>query len=55
MILFVVFLAALILVGPMTFFLMLALGNFGFTQFGFIDCLPGGVILATIGGSTKND
>lgn len=33
---------ALVLIGtvPMTWLLMLALGNLGLSQYGFVDCLP---------------
>lgn len=44
----VVILGAALFAGPTTALLMLALGNFGFAQFGFVDCLPAGIILAAI-------
>jgi hypothetical protein len=39
---------AALLGGPFTWLLMLALGNFGFVQFGFVDCIPAGIILAAL-------
>lgn len=34
-----------ILVAIWTYLIMLALGNFSFNQFGYIDCFPAGIIL----------
>lgn len=42
--LLVVLILAVILFTP--WLLMLALGNFGFAQFGFLDCLPAGLLIA---------
>lgn len=36
---------------PSTWLLMLALGNFGFPQFGFIDCLPAGLLVGMVASS----
>lgn len=36
--------AAVIFLTP--WLLMLALGNFGFARFGFLDCLPAGLLVA---------
>lgn len=33
---------------PGAWLVMLALGNFGFSQFGLIDCLPAGFILGAL-------
>lgn len=33
---------------PGAWLVMLALGNFGFTEFGLIDCLPAGMILVLL-------
>lgn len=49
----VLFLVAL---APSTLLVMLALGNFGHSQFGFIDCLPAGAIIGFLAGSSfKSD
>lgn len=46
--------AAVLIAVPATWLVMLAVGNFGFAQFGFWDCLPAGLILAMIAGSGTN-
>jgi hypothetical protein len=33
---------------PATWLVMLAVGNFGFAQFGFVDCIPVGIIIGML-------
>lgn len=33
---------------PAAWLLMLALGNFGFAEFGLIDCIPAGMLISAI-------
>lgn len=40
---------------PSSWLVMLMLGNFGFGQFGLVDCLPAGAILSLVAGSRSND
>lgn len=42
-----IFIAAAIAV-PGAWLTMLALGNFGFSQFGLVDCLPAGAIIGML-------
>lgn len=44
-------LVAVFAAAPSTGLLMLALGNFGFPQFGFIDCLPAGLLIGMVASS----
>lgn len=44
----VIVMALLLFAVPSTWLVMLAAGNFGFSRFGFIDCLPLGIIVAMI-------
>lgn len=47
-VLFALAVGAALFAGPATWVVMLALGNFGFSQFGFWDCLPAGIIIAML-------
>lgn len=38
---------------PMTWVLMLALGNFGHPEYGFIDCLPAALFVSMAFGTAK--
>jgi hypothetical protein len=44
-------LTAALAAAPSAGLLMLALGNFGFPQFGFIDCLPAGLLIGMVASS----
>lgn len=52
-VIFIFFVVVLLGAVPSTWLLMLTLGNFGFGYFGFMDCLPAGIILAGLAGSSK--
>lgn len=41
-------LGGLVLAVPLAWIVMLALGNFGFAQFGLVDCIPAGLILGML-------
>lgn len=45
----------LVAAGPMTWLLMLALGNLGHPQFGFVDCLPMALFVAWAFGCARSE
>jgi len=47
----VLVLGAAILALPGAWIVMLALGNFGLSQFGLVDCIPAGLIIGALANS----
>ena len=52
-ILFVVLIVFTLAALPFAWLAMLAAGNFGFAEFGLIDCYPLGVLLAALANNSK--